>query len=119
MRVTEKSYKRLIVWQRSIELVNEVYKLTTGLPQSEKFGLMSQMRRSAVSIPSNIAEGYKRRSSGQYLHFLSIAEGSSAELDTQLVICKVNFSDLKYKTCESLLNEVQKMLFVLIQRTPR
>lgn len=114
-----KSYKRLIVWQRSIELVNEVYRITKDLPESEKFGLMSQMRRSAVSIPSNIAEGYKRRSSGQYLQFLSIAEGSSAELETQLVICKANYPNLNYKISEDLLDEVQKMLFVMIQRTPR
>ena len=99
-------------------MVNEIYRLTSGLPQSENFGLISQMRRSAVSIPSNIAEGYKRRSSGQYLQFLSIADGSSAELETQLVICKANFLNLNYRASENLLNEVQKMLFVMIQRTP-
>src|SRR3989338_7084511 len=86
----EKSYKQLVVWQRSIELVNEIYRITQNFPTIEKFGLVSQMRRCAVSIPSNIAEGYKRRKVGEYLHFLGIADASSAELETQLIISKTN-----------------------------
>lgn len=112
----EKSYKQLIVWQRSIELVDEIYRITQYLPGAEKFGLVSQMRRCAISIPSNIAEGYKRRKRGEYLHFLGIAEASSAELETQHIICKTNYSGLDYEKAESLLTEVQKMLYVLIQK---
>ena len=112
----EKSYKQLVVWQRSIELVNEIYRITQNFPTIEKFGLVSQMRRCAVSIPSNIAEGYKRRKVGEYLHFLGIADASSAELETQLIISKTNYSLLNYNKAEALLIEVQKMLFVLIRR---
>ena len=75
-----KSYKELIVWQKSIELVKEVYKATDKLPKAELYALTSQMRRAAVSIPSNIAEGYKRRNRGEYLQFLGIADASAAEL---------------------------------------
>lgn len=112
----EKSFKQLIVWQKSIELVNEIYKITRELPRIEDFGLTSQMRRSAVSVPSNIAEGYKRKGLGEYLQFLSIAEASSAELETQLIITKANYPSLDYNEAENLLIEVQKMLFVLIKK---
>lgn len=112
----EKSYKQLVVWQRSIELANEIYRITEGLPRTEKFGLISQMRRCAISIPSNIAEGYKRRNIGEYLRFLSIADASSAELETQLIISRSNYSSLNFDKAESLLVEVQKMLFVLMQK---
>jgi len=119
----EKSYKKLVVWQRSIELVNEVYAQTGSMPRSEQFGLISQMRRCSVSIASNIAEGYKRRNLGEYLHFLSIADASSAELETQLIIAKANYVLLDYQRATSLLLEVQKMLFVSIKKlstkTPR
>lgn len=111
-----KSYKQLIVWQKSIELVDEIYKITKGLPADEKFGLISQMRRSAISIPSNIAEGYKRRKRGEYLQFLGMADASAAELETQIIICKHNYSEVYCKHAEALLPEVQKMLFVLIQK---
>lgn len=113
---TGKSYKQLLVWQRSIELVNEIYIITKTLPGQEKFGLVSQMRRCAISIPSNIAEGYKRSKIREYIHFLSIAEASSAELETQLIICKTNYSGQDYEKAEALLTEVQKMLYVLIQK---
>lgn len=112
----EKSYKQLIVWQRSMELVDEIYKLTKTFPSEEKFGLTSQMRRCAVSIPSNIAEGYKRKSIGEYLRFLNIADASAAELETQLLVAKNNHLSLNYDLGESLLIEVQKMLFVLIRK---
>ncbi|MBU4479841.1 four helix bundle protein [Patescibacteria group bacterium] len=83
-----KSFKQLIVWQKSILLVKEIYEITKKFPQNEMYGLVSQMRRSAVSLPSNIAEGYKRRGIKEYLQFLSIAEASSAELETQIIISK-------------------------------
>ncbi len=79
-------YRDLIVWQKSITLVKQIYQLTQNFPDDEKFGLISQMRRAAISIPSNIAEGQARRTTGDYVRFVSIAEGSLAELDTQLIV---------------------------------
>jgi len=112
----EKSFRQLIVWQRSIQLVNEIYKITGDLPKSELFGLVSQMRRSSICIPSNITEGYKRKNIGEYLHFLSIADASSAELETQIIITKDNYPLINCSNAEKLLIEVQKMLFVLIKK---
>src|SRR5579859_2039575 len=79
-------YRDLLVWQKSIVLAKQVYKLTAGFPPEEKFGLISQMRRAAVSVPSNIAEGQARHTTGEFVLFISHAEGSLAELDTQLVL---------------------------------
>ena len=78
----------LLVWQRAIDMVKDVYRITSAFPSSEAFGLTSQMRRSAVSVPSNIAEGAARTSNKEFLHFLSMARGSLSELETQLVIAK-------------------------------
>ena len=75
-------YKEMVVWQKAMTLVEEVYKITARLPKQEQFGLASQMQRAAVSIPSNIAEGQSRHSKKEYLHFVSIAQGSKAELYT-------------------------------------
>ena len=87
IRESEKRpHERLDVWQDAMSLVEAVYRLTAQFPDSERFGLVSQMRRAAVSIPSNIAEGAARRSTSEYLRFLSIARGSLAELDTQIQI---------------------------------
>ena len=83
-----KSYRDLIAWQRARELVKEVYLLTATFPVGERFGLVSQMDRTAVSIPSNIAEGYGRATTQDYLHFLRIAHGSAYELETQLVLAE-------------------------------
>ena len=82
------SFKQLKVWQKSIELVKEIYQVTNQLPKPELYGLSSQMRRAAVSIASNIAEGYKRKNRGEYLQFLNIANASTAELETQIIIVK-------------------------------
>ena len=79
-----KSYKDLSVWQKAMHLVEECYRLTDAFPRNEEFGLKSQMRKAAVSIPSNVAEGNVRRSSNEYCRFLSFALGSSAELETQI-----------------------------------
>ncbi|MEP6923253.1 MAG: four helix bundle protein [Pyrinomonadaceae bacterium] len=84
--VKVESYRDWTVWQKSIELVKHIYQLTQNFSADEKFGLVSQMRRAAVSIPSNIAEGQARRTTGDYIRFVSIAEGSLAELDTQLIL---------------------------------
>jgi four helix bundle protein len=80
------SYKNLLVWQEAIALVTQVYVVTRCFPREELYGLTSQIRRSAVSVPSNIAEGQARNSTGEFRQFLGIAKGSLAELDTQLVI---------------------------------
>jgi|SRR3989304_3136725 len=110
------SYKELIVWQKSIILVKEIYILTSKFPKSEIFGLMSQMRRAVVSIPSNIAEGYGRRSHKEYLQFYAISYGSALELETQLIISKdLQFADLKdFEMSEKILLEVLKMLNTMV-----
>src|SRR3989344_7245987 len=110
------SYKKLIVWQKSVELSKEIYKVTNRLPKEEVYGLVSQMRRSVISIPSNIAEGYKRNSLGEYVQFLSIADGSAAELETQLILVKDLYSQIDLSLCENLLLEIQKMLTIMIKK---
>lgn len=81
------SFRDLRVWQAAMDLVVEIYELTSDFPRSEEFGLKSQMRRASVSVPSNIAEGHTREHTGDYLHFLSIATGSLGELATQVEVC--------------------------------
>lgn len=88
MEHTVKSYRDLSAWQKARLLVKEVYLLTAAFPVGERFGLVSQMNRAAVSIPSNIAEGYGRATTQDYLHFLRIARGSAYELETQLVLAQ-------------------------------
>ncbi len=110
------SYKELIVWQKAIDLVVGVYALTKQFPKEETYGLSSQMRRSAISIPSNIAEGQRRKDLPEYLHFLRISDASSAELETQIIIAKRLYSTLDYSKIDGLLEEVQKMLNVLMSR---
>ena len=107
-----KTYKELIVWQKSIQLVKETYILTNSFPRSELYGITSQMRRASVSIPSNIAEGYGRKSSKSYAQFYSIAFGSALELETQIIIAKeLSLAhQVKFETAENLLEEVCKML---------
>ncbi|MDO4230215.1 MAG: four helix bundle protein [Capnocytophaga sp.] len=110
------SYKELIVWQKSIILVKQIYNVTRLFPEEEKFGLTNQIRRSSVSIPSNIAEGYGRGSSKSYLQFLSVARGSLFELETQLYIAKeLRFiSEENSQVIEGLIFEIGKMLNSLI-----
>lgn len=116
METKIQSYKDLIVWQKSIELVILVYKLTAGFPRSEIYGLISQMRRCVVSIASNIAEGKLRGSRKDFRQFLIIAFGSGGELETQLLISKrLGYGDsAKYIEIENILSEVMKMLNVFI-----
>ncbi len=111
-----KSYKELTVWQKSMGLSKEIYKSTNELPKHELYGLTSQMRRSVISIPLNIAEGYKRNGLGEYLQFLSIADASAAELETQLLLTKELYPEVDFSRCEQLLQEVQKMLIVMIKK---
>lgn len=84
MSTKPQSYRDLIVWQKIIELAKQLYRLTSKFPNEEKFGLISQIRRAAVSVSSNIAEGQARNTTGEFIQFISHAEGSAAELDTQL-----------------------------------
>ena len=108
-------YRDLIVWQKSIALVKQIYQLTQNFPNDEKFGLVSQMRRAAVSIPSNIAEGQARRTTGDYVRFVSIAEGSLAELDTQLIVAiELSFcTRIQTKEIFLIMVEIRKMLNAL------
>lgn len=112
------SYKDLIVWQKSILLVKAIYKVTEDFPASEIYGLVSQMRRSAISIPSNIAEGYGRKSSKEFAQFYAIAYGSALELETQLIIAiELRFiSDDKASIARGLLDEVLRMLNSLTRK---
>ena len=113
-----KSYKDLKVYQRAMELVIEIYQITRKLPDTEKFGLVSQMRRCAVSVPSNIAEGQQRDSLKDYLKFLYISRGSLAELETQINIVKEldKNNKLDFEKIENLLIQTRKMLCVLIKK---
>ncbi len=109
------SYKQLIVWQKSINLVERIYGLTVLFPKEEIFGLSSQMKRATISIPSNIAEGQRRKDLPEFLQFLRIADASSAELETQIIISKKIFPNFNYNDIDILLEEIQKMLSVLIK----
>ena len=82
------SYKELEVWQKAINLVVEIYKTTKDFPQTERYALADQVQRSAISIPANIAEGWGRRSTKEYIHFLTVARGSLMELETHMVIAE-------------------------------
>src|SRR3989338_6747687 len=104
-----KTFKDLIVWQKSKDLAVEIYKLTGEFPKSELYGLTSQMRRAVISISSNIAESYHRFHHKEKQQFLSIAFGSGAELESQIEIAKVLFLSLDYKKTENLLLEVMKI----------
>jgi four helix bundle protein len=112
------SHRDLLVWQKSMDLVVAIYRITQKLPSYEQFGLTSQLRRAAVSIPSNIAEGYGRHSSGSYKQFLSISRGSLLELETQIEIC-LRLGYITTVDTESVLNtitEISKMLTSLISK---
>ena len=108
----ESNYKNLVVWQKPMVLTLNIYKIVKKLPKKEMFALSDQMRRAAVSIPSNIAEGCGKRLQGELKYFLRIASGSAAELETQMQIC-LNLGYLQSEDIEeslSLLHEVEKML---------
>lgn len=116
--MTINDYEDLIVWQKSMSLVEEVYKLVKFLPKEETFGLASQMRRAAVSIPSNIAEGQSRHTTKEFLNFLSIANGSKSELKTQLQICvRLGYlTDENTQVAMELCDEVNKMIHALTKK---
>lgn len=110
------SFKQLIVWQKAMEPVKRVYEATTQLPKYELFGLSSQMRRSAISIPSNIAEGRKRKNKKEFIQFLSIADASATEPETQILISLDLYPNINFSNAEPLLREAQKMLITIIKK---
>lgn len=109
-----RSFKDLVVWQRGVELVKEVYKITKQLPKEELFCLTTQLRRAAVSIPSNIAEGKKRKTRVDFLHFLRIGSGSAGELETQLILLNEIYREIEVKKALGIVEEVEKMLSAMI-----
>lgn len=116
-----KSYKDLIVWKKSMRLVMRVYELTKLFPPSELYGIVLQMRKAVVAIPSNIAEGYARQHGLEYIQFLAIAYSSVAELETQLIIAeKLGYGDGSfYPESYSLLDETSCMLHSMMGRLRR
>jgi four helix bundle protein len=111
-------YEELTVWQRAMDLVVEVYMLARLLPSEELYALSNQMRRAAVSIPSNIAEGQERSTTRDFIKYLHIAKGSKAELETQLLICvRLQYlSQPQIQLAQGLLAEIGKMLNALIKK---
>jgi four helix bundle protein len=109
------NYKELKVWKEAMQLAKDAYLISAGFPQDEKFGLTSQVRRSAVSVPSNIAEGAGRKSDKEFLHYLSMASGSLYELETQLLLSvDFNYSSKEIlEDCFSSVTALQKMLYKL------
>lgn len=105
-----RKHRDLLVWQHAIRLVTDIYRLTSSFPDAERFGLVSQMRRAAVSVPSNVAEGAARTTTKEYLHFLGIARGSLSELDTQVVIAQ----ELAYAIAPSDIEKSISDLFGLL-----
>ena len=110
-------FKDLLAWQRAMQMVRAVYKLTAQFPTAERFGLSGQMRRAAISVPSNIAEGYGRVTTGEFIQFLGHARGSSAEVETQLMIAKgLHFGlDETIDDAERLCFDVSRLLTGLMR----
>jgi len=111
-------HENLEVWKNSVDLVVEIYECTKSFPAEERFGLISQIRRAAVSIPANIAEGAARQSDKEFYHFLSIAQGSASELETELLIARrLNYIDLEgYRKTYEEINTIARMIIGLSQK---
>ena len=119
-QVTVRNYKDLLVWQKAIELVTVVYAATKDFPSEEMYGLKSQLRRAAVSVPSNIAEGQGRASTGEFRQFLGNAKGSLLEVETQLIIAQ-HLGIMRSETAAPLMKtlaEVLRMLNGLVAALP-
>ena len=114
-------HKDLIVWQKSRKLVRTIYTLSRNFPREEIFGLTNQIRRAAISIPSNIAEGYNRHSDKEFTHFLKIAKGSAGEVDTQLILSVdlVYLPESEIQEALALNQEILRMLGTLIINSER
>ncbi|MGE5219581.1 MAG: four helix bundle protein [Chloroflexota bacterium] len=111
-------YQSLLVWQRSMDLVETVYRLSAAFPTAEQWGLVSQMRRAAISVPSNIAEGYGRQATGEYRHHVSIGRGSLLELETQILLA-IRLKYLQRADAELALkeiDEISRMLATLVSK---
>jgi len=110
-------YKELLVWQRAMELVTEVYQITVAFPADERFGLVSQLRRAAVSIPSNVAEGQGRSTKGEFKQFLGTARGSLFEVETQVMIARNlgMLSDVDATNLKESIGDVGRLLNGLIR----
>ncbi|MGB0979774.1 MAG: four helix bundle protein, partial [Croceimicrobium sp.] len=108
-------YKNLKVWQKAMDLTTEAYQLSNSIPEIERFGLLQQLRRAAISVPSNIAEGAGRASKREFLRFISIANGSLNELETQLILGeRLGYLDVKANTnAYRLISEIQRMCLAL------
>jgi four helix bundle protein len=121
MTTTVRSYRDLIVWQKAMELAKQTYHIASRFPAYERYGLADQMRRAAVSVPSNIAEGQARQHTGEFRHFLYVALGSLAELETQVLIAH----DIAYLTAEeikdleTLTGEIRRMIYGIIRQLPK
>jgi len=113
-----KTYRELIVWNKAMELVTNIYRVTEAFPEKEIYGLISQMRRCAVSIPSNIAEGYGRNSTQEYIRFLQISVGSLYEIQTQAEIAfNLRYLDKKlFENVYESTREIERMLSSLIKK---
>ena len=116
-----RSYRDLLIWQKGIELVAEIYQLTNQFPQHELYGLTNQIRRAAVSIPSNIAEGQSRQYANEFRQFLHIALGSLSEVDTQMVLAlRLSYiNEGQQKAIEQQIIELKKMTRALINKLPK
>jgi len=112
----KEGFKSLIVWQKSMELADIIFHITKRFPKDELYGLTSQMRRAAVSIPSNIAEGSRRSSKKDYSQFLRIACGSTVELETQLLLASKWYQHVSTVEALSLIAEIEKMLSTMIRK---
>jgi four helix bundle protein len=112
------NFRKLNIWKNSVELATEVYEITIQFPKSELYGLTSQIRRSVISVSSNIAEGAGRQSQKEFIQFLNIAKGSCYELETQLLISKnlKYTSEESYLALESELIKIEKMIYALIKK---
>ena len=113
-----RSFKQLRIWNKGIEIVEDVYRLTRGFPREEQYGLISQMRRAAVSIPANIAEGFKRFHAKEYRQFLHITLGSAAELETETIIArKLGFLDeTQLNILADKIDQLSKMTSALLKK---
>jgi len=116
-KIKLKTFKDLIAWQKSYALCLHIYEITKHFPKTEQFGLTSQLKRSALSVPSNIAEGYTRHSTQDYLRFLYIAYSSLAELETQLLLAKdlTYIKDTAFSKTDTMQREVQRIMYGLIK----
>ena len=116
--INVKTYKDLIVWQKAMEMTTLLYKIIKKLPKEVTYTLSDQMRRAAISIPSNIAEGFGRNSKKEYLQFLYIANGSVCELETQLILCvNINYlSEIETQPIMDLLSEIGKIIMTITKK---